>query len=119
MPAYTQHTRMATMTGRAGKRVDHSRQQKCLWRARGDSFHGDTRGFMLERIYRVPAAWKNVYDQYTDERALEDLASCARSGTLPWSHKVVRYDKLGIARPSNAVCSTRADGFRAVCPKNG
>lgn len=91
------------MTGRAGKRVDHSRQQKCLWRARGDSFHGDTRGFMLERIYRVPAAWKNVYDQYTDERALEDLASCARSGTLPWSHKVVRYDKLGIARPSNAV----------------
>ena len=92
-----------TSTGRAGKRVDGSRKRDCQKRVRGDSFHGDTRGFMLERIYRVPGAWKNVYDQYTDDRAKEDLASCARTGTLPWSHKVVRYDKLGIASPAKAV----------------
>ncbi len=92
-----------TLTGRSGKRVDASRQEKCRKRAQGNSFYGDTRGFMLERIYRVPSAWKNAYDQYTDERALEDLASCARGGTLPWSHKVVRYDKLGIAKPADAV----------------
>ena len=59
-----------TQTGRAGKRVDYSRQQKCKRRAQGGSFYGDTRGFMLERIYRVPGAWKNVYDQYTYERAI-------------------------------------------------
>jgi hypothetical protein len=85
-----------TRTGQAGKRVDGSRQRACAKRVGGRDWSGNTRGFMLHRVYRVPGKFKNAYYAYTDEHAAANLRSCASKGVLPHSDKVVRFDKLGI-----------------------
>ena len=93
-----------TRTGRAGKMVNSARRRKCAMRKAGTGrVYGNTRGFMLQEIYRVPGQWMNQYGHYTNANARADLDGCASVGVLPHSSKVVRYDKLGIRSANNAV----------------
>lgn len=92
-----------TRTGQSNKRVNGSRRKMCTRRQQGDFRATPLRGWMLESIYRVPGRWLNAYEAYTQNMAEADLRSCAARGTLPHSAKVVRYDKLGLKNPQNAV----------------
>ena len=96
-------TRLFTRTGRKGKVVNAGRSRLCT-SYKADKIEQDLRAFMLQRVYRVPnKQWLQAYDQYTNARAQDDLNACAAGRPLKWSHKVVRYDKLGLKTPDNAV----------------
>lgn len=92
-----------TATGRKDKPVNSTRRRLCQKRKSGEIRFGDERGWMLQEIYRVPGKWLDAYNSYTNQHAREDLQSCAGRGTLTHSSKIVRYNKLGLKDPKNAV----------------
>jgi hypothetical protein len=106
-----------TQTGRRGKILTSDRRQRLCQSFQSRRTAREPRELALQGIYKVPSVdWMDFYPGYLDEHARKDIDDCASGRPLTYSHKVVRYDKLGI-RPTPAsfikYALTRIHGMKA------
>lgn len=100
-PAFMSGARYETLPGgksRLLKVAGWGTRRKCL---AGPQRIQDTRGWALTQIYGVPMSQLDMYPStfYTLDMALADIAACRSGASLPYTRKVVRFDRISRGDP--------------------